>query len=193
MKYFLLAVSLLTVVSCKYKTNSIAYNPLVEEFKCEFDKFINEFPDSLTKHFPLDVAKNLIAYNSSYKDDPKEIMYFTVLSALTTEEKFKYSNKLETADTCLFKIYLNRNTYGFDKKEIGNCDKYFPVPDYNIISRQPMASDIKYHIIEASNDTFFNHRLYLRSYLPVEWKNGMTRGVGISEENNTIFYWLMMW
>ncbi len=47
--------------------------------------------------------------------------------------------------------------------------------------------------IEVSKNTYYNHEGYQRTYLPKGWENGMTRGIGISERDNLIFYWMVLW
>ena len=77
---------------------------------------------------------------------------------------------------------------------MGECNEYIPVPEFNLVSSlDSVPKDLKYYVLELSHKTFINHDLYLRYYLPDEWRNGMSRGVGISEKENTIFYWLIMW
>lgn len=48
-------------------------------------------------------------------------------------------------------------------------------------------------MLETSHHTFINHKLYMRYYLPEDWKNGMSRGIAVSEKEKNIYYWLIMW
>jgi len=160
----------------------------------DYAKWKKQFPDSLITHFPNDLGKDWISYGSSCKNSPKSMLYLTLLKKLSEEDKIILKNRISTPDSCLIKIYLNRNTYGFNRKGLGKCSTFIPIPDYDLINDgNKSPSDTKYYVLETSKRIFINHDLYLRYYLPKEWKNGMSRGVGVSEKENIIFYWLIMW
>ena len=160
----------------------------------DFKKWKSEFPDSLTDHFPCDIGKDLITCNSSFRNTPKDMLYLTLSKKISEDEKNLIHHYICAPDSCNINIYLNRNTYGFDKKGLGECESFTPVPEYGLFSTESAKpEDLKYYIIETSHESFVNHELYLRFYLPNEWKNGMSRGVGISDKEGIIYYWLIMW
>lgn len=159
-----------------------------------FERWKQIFPDSLTKHFPDSIGKNWISYGSSYRNTPKKMLYLTLLKKLSEDEIVFFKNYTCAPDSCLMKIYLNKNTYGFNKEGLGECESFIPIPDYNLINDEREApNDTKYYVLETSKKSMINHDLYLRYYLPEEWKNGMSRGIGLSEKENIIFYWLILW
>jgi hypothetical protein len=177
--------------SCQNKTKSTGKSNTALSDYC---KWKNVFPDSLIKHFPDNIGKDWISYSSSYRNKPKKILYLTLLKKITEEERNYFQDKAFVPDSCIIEIYLNRNTYGFNKKGLGNCDMFMPVPNYSLIEEDKIKpKDLKYYILESSKKSFIDHDLYLRYYLPDEWKNGMSRGIGISEKEQTILYWLIMW
>ncbi len=192
----LLIVVILIGFSCKsYKnkkdTDNIFLNDILNK---DYKLWKNEFPDSLTIHFPDKLDKKFISFGSSYRNEPKKFLYLGLEKKLTKEERKKFERKIYTEDTCIIKIYSNKNYYGFNKKGLGECMEYVPVPEFNLVSSlDSVPKDLKYYVLELSHQKFIDHELYLRYYLPDEWRNGMSRGVGISEKENTIFYWLIMW
>lgn len=174
--------------------NSSKSSKQIGGVQSDFVKWKKAFPDSLTIHFPDKIGEDCISYGSSYRNTPKKILYLTLLKKVSEEERLLLKEQICAPDSCLIKIYLNRNTYGFNKKGLGNCNAYIPIPDYMLINDEgKIPDDIKYYVLETSKKVYVNHELYLRYYLPKEWKNGMTRGIGISEKENIIFYWLIMW
>jgi len=196
MNRMLLSITIIILLfSCKSKNIKSETNDLfLKKLNSDYTIWKNEFPDSLTKHFPDKIDKNFVSFGSSYRDEPRTFLHLNLEKKLTKEEKQRFLKIQSTSDTCIIRIYANRNTYGFDKKGLGECDQYVPVPELNLISTlDPVPADLKYYILELSRQTFINHEMYLRYYLPEEWKNGMSRGVAISEKENIIFYWLIMW
>lgn len=160
----------------------------------DFEKWKQVFPDSLTKHFPDSIGENCISYGSSHRNTPKKMLYLTLLKKLSEDEIVFFKDHICAPDSCLIKIYLNRNTYGFNKEGLGECNSFIPIPDYSLINDEREApNDTKYFVLETSKKSSINHDGYLSYYLPEEWKNGMSRGIGISEKENIIFYWLILW
>ncbi len=179
--------------SCSDSQENI-YKLDLQKMNKNYTLWKNEFPDSLTAHFPKQIDTNFISYSSSYRDQPKDFLHLHLKKRISKEEKEKFKNLTPAKDSCIIRIYANKYTYGFDKRGLGNCISYIPVPEYDFIfSFDEIPKDIKYYIVELSHQTFINHKMYFRNYLPDEWKNGMSRGIGISEKENIIFYWLIMW
>ncbi len=186
-------LTLFLFYSCSDSQENI-YKLELQKMNKNYTLWKSEFPDSLTAHFPEQMDTNFISYGSSYRNTPKEILYLSLEKRITEKEKEKFKNLTPAKDSCIIRIYANKYTYGFDKRGLGNCISYIPVPDLKLVSvLNPVPDDYKYYLIELSHQTFINHKMYFRNYLPDEWKNGMSRGIGISEKENIILYWLIMW
>ncbi len=184
----LILFAILTGCNLRNKTGVDRQNPVYQTWKGVFE-------DSLIDHFPNYLDTTIISCNSSYRNTPQDILYLTVVKYLSSQEKEIIKDLVRSPDSCLIKIYLNRNTYGFDKAGLGECDSYIPIPNPGLVfyEERDTPSDLEYYVLETNNKAFINHELYLRFYLPDKWKNGMTRGIGISNEKNLIFYWLVLW
>jgi len=186
-------ILIICISACETNNNIKSDNNF---FNQEYQHSKKEFPDSLTKHFPEKLNEENVFYSTSINNKPKEILYLIVANKLTNKNKTELNNLKYTSDTCIIKIYIERNTYGFNKKGLGKCKSYIPAPDYSLLifdDNKQKPDDLKYYVLQTSHHIFINHELYLRYYLPDEWKNGMSRGIAVSEKEKKIYYWLIMW
>jgi len=186
----LIVFVIIGTTSCDLKSSKLNSNPFLKNFY----EGKTRFQDSLVNHFPIKIDNSVLAYNSSHRNSPEEIRYLTLLKKISPNDKDFINSLVAAEDTSIIEIYLYRNTYEYYNKEPQNNKEYSPVPDFGIfISDLEKPKDIKYYMLEKSNKTIFNHDLYLRYYLPPEWTNGFSRGIGVSESKNLIFYWTILW
>ena len=190
---FILLFCFIVFNSSSCKENNRTENNTNSIFK-DFYEGKSKFGDSLVNHFPAELNDSVISFSTSHRNIPEKIQYLTLLKKMSLSEKKIIQNLVATPDSCIIRIYFNRNTYGFRKKGLGECDSYIPVPHFGLISdEKEKPHDVKYYVLEKNNRAQKNHELYLRFYLPPEWKNGMTKGIGVSEKQNLIFYWTVLW
>ena len=162
------------------------------QYPTEFQSWLTSFPDSLVEHFPNNLEGAVRNYGSGFRDSPMKVKYLTLVKDLTETESTYYNGWEKTPESCMFKIYLNKNVFGFNYALYEDCDEFFPIPEMALLTDMELGQ-VDYYIVETSKKVLHSNNQYLRNYLPEEWKNGMSRGVGISEATNSIFYWLIMW
>ena len=124
----------------------------------------------------------------------------------------KYSLKIyNSSDSCL--LVLNRfsdsSNYGYPKIEcidtskiIRECykDKY-PVPTfynqnvfYTSETAYHLTNDFTIYVFESKKGIFLpKEQLPKNKYMPEEWEHGISKGVALSEKQNVIIYWLIIW
>jgi hypothetical protein len=158
----------------------------------EYNHWKDTFPDSLVKHFPAVYPEDVVLLNTSARNVPQTIKYFVLTRKVDDLELDSFNNLEFISDSCLFPIHLRRNEYGFNYHAYPGCKELFPIPSEEIMSTSSNP-DIRYCVIESNNKLIYQHDKYMRHYLPNEWKNGVSRGIGVSYAEKTVFYWLVLW
>ena len=93
-KLHLLIVVILIGFSCKSCNNKKDTNNIyLININKDYKLWKNEFPDSLTTHFPDKIDDNFISYASSYRNEPKEFLYLSLEKKLTSDEMKEISKK----------------------------------------------------------------------------------------------------
>lgn len=188
---YVLGLVAISIIGCQ--SNQTKQQNIMRKFiHDDFYSLMNEFPDSLVKHFPQELEGTIRNYGSGFRDTPMKIKYLTLAKEASKDELLLYNGMGKTPDSCLFKIYANRIEYGFNYAAHGNCNELLPIPVMALVTNDDIGI-VDYYVLQTSKQVIYNNDQYLRHYLPDEWKNGMSRGVGISESTNTIFYWLLIW
>ena len=192
-KSILLLLIVIVVTSCSSQGNRDSIESPFQSLSHEFLTWKEVFPDSLVNHFPNKIDTKWLLYNSSLHNSPENLRYLTLAKELSSKDRQKLEDLSHLSDSCLFEIYLRKNEYGFNYHSYSNCDSIFPVPEISLINEAYKAKDIKYYLIETSNKSYYDSESYLGYYLPDDWQNGLSRGIGVIESDSIIFYWTIMW
>ncbi len=179
--------------------------------------------DSLTKHFPKKIkGKKYIFYNSPstysciskygiiYLVDEKskyknEIDRIIKNSIFNTPYSFQKNTILSFIN---FKVFLSQkkyNIYHINTLPIPNFESFnfnlgkrvIKIKEknnilYDYIFKVP--KDLKVYVIEAKPGYFFKNNCNIsRPKLLKEWQNGFSRGIAISEKENRVVFWTMLW
>ena len=187
----LLASTILS--SCTDNGNRNSSESPLRSLPQEFLTWKKAFPDSIINHFPIEIDTRLLIYNSSLRNSPENIRYLTLVKKISSDDRQMLESKSYMPDSCLFEVYLRKIQYGFNYHLYSGCDSLLPIPEISLINEPYKDKDIKYYILEANNKGSYHSESYLRDYLPDEWQNGISKGIGVIENDSIIFYWTMMW
>lgn len=190
-KYFILLILALVFLSCNNRNGSKTIGSI---WASDYENSIKSFPDSLVSHFPSSFDESVLIFNTSMDNVPQSIKYLIITKTMD-EKKTKSLEQLDfICDTCLFSIYLRKIEYGFNYYAYPNCETLLPVPETSLMFGTTSSNDnIMYRVIETSKEVLYNHESYLRSYLPDDWVNGMSRGISYNKANNLVCYWVIIW
>lgn len=185
-------------------------NQMYDDGKARFKKkFISHFPDKIDKDKYLDFNESL-----SPEFDMVRLTLFNKASEKEIEKlKRKYKKSIgiySSADSCLLVVNrfatmernVNIKVNDSERKLIDrDCyeDKY-PVPNFwhnqftDLSTECNLSSDFTVYVIESESGIFLSKdKLSNGKYMPNEWNHGYSYGIAISEEQNVVIYWVVMW
>jgi len=125
------------------------------------------------------------------------------------------------SDSCLLVVHpiLNENLDGIDyiyevRDETDDCNSLtskiqancketsIPVPnfwetefnDINITNNDRLNDNFTIYVLDAEKGKFLNQKILSDGCgLPIDWKNGYSKGVAINPIDNVVIYWLEIW
>lgn len=216
MKFVLVSLSFFFIVSSCDKKNTLNFDERSDSlkysnYKKQFDSnVINQFPEKIDskEYFILsntnieknDVGLFLVEYNLSENEMRKVLKKNSVFFLK------KYSSK----DSCLFKVNRfetieTRENYKiveiYDSSLISNpCfKKSYPIPnfiDYSIATKKDFWENENFdiYVLEAkSGNHFKEYDMQPNPQMPIQWQNGYSKGIAVSEEKKTLIYWSIIW
>ncbi|WP_161627176.1 hypothetical protein [Flavobacterium subsaxonicum] len=178
----------------------------------------SEFNDSLTEHFPNELAtypREIIKDKNISKNNFCFILYEykanlnkvdSVLNSIRDISIGKYSskdpcllivNRFETIDT-----YENRKVVEITDSLKVNRDCYknfYPTPNfinYNSSSKSNgfLDKEFELYVLGAKSGNFWKeYNLKPNPQMPIEWANGYSKGVAVSLDKKTLIYWFIVW
>jgi hypothetical protein len=107
-------------------------------------------------------------------------------------------NRFETLHTSEYlEIVTDIDTNKIEK----DCYKSLkPIPNFIDVKNPVLKSDIKLNssytifVIESKPGKYFSeYDLKPSPQMPKNWKNGYSKGIAISEKENTVIYWANVW
>lgn len=207
-------MSLLSMCSCLNKDQDRLW--FIEKDK-NYNRIEIIFKDKVD-FFPKE--ENASCLNSTWNLNPVEEYNVKIAFDFKNEDVFnQIRNKLKECSIAEYLssadelLVLNRFTtnknYGYpDSDEInedlidveGYRDLY-PVPNFsNFTEYQSDATHCKLSddfiilVLDAKPGKFLNEdNLTQGKYMPVDWKNGYSKGVAVSEKRKIIIYWVIIW
>ena len=204
---------LLLVTSC---INNKSINSKAEirykETKSEFNKILtNHFPDNFssesrrTSHTVNLDKNNIYIMLCEYDVDIKQIIK---IKKNLLKNNFPFYNP---NDSCLLIINRFETLRTYETLEIvteidtnkleKECYKTLkPIPNFIGVDKSISKSDLKLNnsytifVIESKPGKYFSeYDLKPCPQMPKKWKNGFSKGIAISEKENTVIYWANVW
>lgn len=183
-------------VDKKYQEIKTNFSDLIEHFPAKLDTNylydrwtidpMEEFSLELGYKFSADKYETLFhMYENRISEYNTTDTCLLILNRYNTKDNYQYI-KLSDIDTnlisrdCYFGLFPipNFSTSIFYSEE---TDCHLP-PDFNII------------VLDSKPGEFLEiEKLTKGIFMPVEWKNGFSRGVAISKMKQVIIYWTIIW
>lgn len=187
-------------------------NAKLKEYKKDFNSsFINQFPDKI-----ISLNANVISNTNREKNDIGLILYEYEIDK---NQINKIRKKIADSALALYKsnqscfLIVNRfeTEETYEKFEVVNdidsleleseCAKLlFPVPNFIGSNYSKNKNGLKLddsfdiYVLESKAGNHFEaFELQPSPQMPDKWKNGYSKGVALSEKNNTIIYWSIIW
>jgi len=207
---------IIILISFIYGCNGQSYDTQLNQ---KYVSNKNEFNEELTSHFPdkaifnpasvvnsKNVKKNNVAFMLyEYQRNIKQID--SVINKIKDITIAKYTSN----DSCLLIVNRFETTESYEnRKDVKINDKWkvnrscyqnlYPIPNFINYNNANEGSDLKLegnfdiYVLEAKSGNHFKEfDLQPNPQMPIEWKNGYSRGVAISKEKSTIIYWVIIW
>jgi len=214
----LMLIVLLILISCNNTSNNRSNKEIAEtekkylEFKSEFDSWlVTHFPENLKNEtFYFTKAKNATKHNIGlylYEYDVELSVIRRIRNSLEKNAIAKY----HITDSLL--LIINRfETQQTDQDrsipqitdstllDSGKYERLYPVPNF-IDYEKPiytngiwLPKDFSLYVLEAKGGNYCKEFDLKENFqMPEGWKNGFSKGVAISERDNTIIYWGVIW
>ena len=190
-----------------------------ENFEVDYSKegLVSHFPDKIT-YKPIVISVDPPACPPSYECSAQFGNMYLICKADSTIDYIPTNVIFETEYLCDSNIIidlleLRRSIFPVDK-----CNKWYenriPIPyfeSYNFelgtkeIKKEvggethykyiySIPSDLKVYVIQAESGNFWKESCNeKRPEKLKEWKNGYSKGVAISQKENIVVYWSMLW
>jgi hypothetical protein len=215
---YVLILLLMFVMTCSCQNE--LKNPhqlILEDWNNKYSEQKSFFPSELTSHFPKTLSESIVTFtdNISAEMGSLELM---VIDSIKNDSLVKLQKNLESicigkyiaSDSCLLIInrFLTRSKYykvkntDYDKHLIERpCySELFPIPNFwhnNLTTNDTeckLPADFVLYVIDAKQGKYLKEELLTTGwFMPMQWRNGYSRGIAISPERNIIIYWLGIW
>ncbi|WP_129583059.1 hypothetical protein [Flavobacterium cyanobacteriorum] len=181
------------------------------ECKNKFPKRLVEYlPTKLTNTYCSYVCSEVVSRNdvglkvNNYNVDISEID--SIATYLQSKSIAKYSSN----DTCLLIVNRFETLDSYENREDiiikdsvkieRDCYKnLYPVPNFiefrnHSAKELNIGPDFDIYVLEAKSGNYFKeYNLKPNPQMPNNWKNGYSKGVALSREENTVIYWAIVW
>ncbi len=198
-------------------TQNSSQDQIFKDLNISYGNAKSFFGNIFVDHFPKKIGESNITFSEGFSPDMGNlelIVYNKFENNKTSSLTKLYKNKAiaiyKSEDTCLLVVnrfatkdsYYKLSSTEKEKKMIEKeCyNNLYPVPNfwhspfttYETQCKLPKGYEL--YVLEAKSGKYFNAK-YLSDgwFMPLKWKNGYSKGVAISKENNIIIYWLIIW
>ena len=208
-KFYLPLISLL-VFGCLNMKKELKFEP---EMISYFDpSFIDHFPDEV----PLAYHQTSVSHDISHSHPHVRLKYFAQDSEYDSIKEYLSEISLaiyNSDDTCLIVLdqHLNEdNWYNFEKTS--RVPKKIPYPNKDCLEGKLPVPKIyetdwrdsentstglngyKLYVIEAKSGLYLEkEKLPNGLYTPTGWEHGISKGIALKEEDNSILFWTEVW
>lgn len=190
--------------------------PYLSRTDYEYREYKSNFNRNLTKHFPKHITHQSSGMTYSTNETKNDISLTLIekkLSAIELDSIKMFCKKNALAEyqkshKCILFINKFETKETYENFKVVNiidstlvekpCYKgKYPIPAFS--SYQYGDSDLddvnlKIYVLDAKSGlgiTKFD--LKPNRQMPIEWKNGYSRGIAINEDKRTVVYWLRIW
>jgi len=184
----------------------------------EYQEMKGKFDALMTDHFPVKKSQISSVYMSlnTKKDELGLILYqyeipSDTIRKIRKEIEDKAIAYYTPSDDCLFIINRFETFQTLENREVitnvdsakvnDSCYKdLYPIPNFIRVENPMKHSDIKLnetyriYVLEAKPGVFYKELQPSPSpQMPKNWGNGYSKGIAISEKDNTVIYWGIIW
>jgi hypothetical protein len=217
MNKLLICISIFLFFGCgKGSKNKNIEDIILGEMTKKYDHAISFFGKPMTNHFPKRIESKDCSFTDSYSSELGNLELVLQCSAenkylsdLLKEYEKSAVAKYKATDSCLlvvnrfvnndrhYKIKPTQNELRVVEKDC--YSNQYPIPNFwhnhfTIDSTEcKLSEDFNIYVIEAKKGKYFEQYLSVAWFMPEKWRHGYSKGVAISEENNSIIYWLIIW
>ncbi len=204
-----------TVASC---SNNNQNSMFLQEINKDYQKGMQRFNKEYVSHFPKEIDDDkFISWNESVSPE-FDMIRLTLFNKTDEKELKKIRKKYEksigiysASENCLLVVnrFANSQNNGIittlndTEKEMINKDCYvdkYPIPNFwhNQFSTEStecrLPEDFTIFVIDAKSGIYLpEDKLSNGKHMPDSWKHGYSYGICISEKQNVIIYWVVMW
>lgn len=199
-----LIFSLILLYSCTSSTNQVQKS--YENELSQFPKFVIDFfPSNITTPYAIskniDTTSNCIYYQlylfnadvsqlnhryiASYKPDDKQLITIkrNILFEWDKAEKIYYNSIQKNQKTYYPIIYF---------EEINLLAEMNQKLIFSSNSESGLGPNFSIRVYDSKPGIFWKG-LKPQDYMPVDWKNGYSKGVCISDKDKVVIYWFVIW
>ncbi|UUW09674.1 hypothetical protein NLG42_02495 [Flavobacterium plurextorum] len=211
-KIILLNVIVFCILSCNNKSVDSLDNQKYIEAKSSFNrKLVDHFPKKVTSYpFQTVNSKNISKSDVrfmlyEYEKDLKNVD--SVVRSLEKKSLAKYSSN----DSCLLivnrfetlKTYENVEDVAITDSTKINQDCFknlYPLPNFieneftNGKNEIYLENNFDIYVLEAKKGNWFKEfKMMPNPQMPVNWKNGYSKGIAVNRGKKTLIYWSIVW
>jgi hypothetical protein len=207
----------IAITSCAQdKKKSITHGNVYSDLQSKYESAIDFFGAENTTHFPE--TPDFTRYNFTESFSPimgnLELVLWSKESANITEDLQELTNSAiayySASDTCLIIVnrFINQEDLHnakptLEELKLINRDCYMQkVPILNFWhndyttddNRCRLPADFEIYVLDARSGPQIKKELLTDGqYMPTEWKNGMSKGIALSEKRGVVIYWVTIW
>jgi hypothetical protein len=165
----------------------------------DYYKLIGMVEDSLVSHFPLEFDYKMSLFTGEYPNSKMPDGMGLYLVNFNIEEVVIIPNEFKELDN-----NLQHNIYGFNPIQ-ENVSKSIPAKNIIPMPRFPVLqkflekkcngklNNFKYYVNSSPGFFLESKYLYNSNGMPENWIHGMSRGIGVTEKDDMVIYWLYIW
>jgi len=223
MKYFrqiLLIIGLsITIFGCLNQTTpndkQESRSQFIKEKNLKYNENKGFFEDKFVEHFPSKIDENYISFIAERATD-YDVIRFELTERIDSNKIQSIKEKLskqaignyKAQDSSLLVVNkgINKDNYYTWKKgyietnSVKENINVYPIPNFwnNDFAESSTASNLQEHftiyVLDSKPGKFIDSKELTDGYgLPQKWKNGFSKGIAVSEYENVIIYWLIIW
>lgn len=213
-----IALALLGIfIGCTFNKNKSTEDHVLCDLNKKYDNVNDFFGNKMVSHFPKKIDKHNVTFTESLSPELGNLELILInkverdhLADIVEEFEKKSIAIYNANDSCLLIVnrFVNKDKYfevtpSKEDLQLVNRDCYsglFPIPNFwhndftteETLCRLP--SDFRLYVVDSKSGENIDEK-YLTDgrFMPKEWKNGYSKGVAISEKQNVIIYWLIIW
>lgn len=215
--YFLICI-ILIITGCNVKWSN---GPGLCYANRDYQNELREMPPFLVAHFPKEIDRLPIT-SAITIDTTSQCIYYMLFEfgedkvlKLKKQIGEKYLAKYKSSDSFLTIVKLEAiRSMTDDKTSYDNIcinnKYYYPLPFFESFDNSALedgekskgiysnktkcglSMDFQIYILDSKPGHYWKG-LYPLDYMPVDWKNGYSKGICINEKKGIIIYWGLIW